>query len=197
MVVNHVTTNVGSVAPPATSGRSSTTEAAVWLSEEERATWRTLLSVHARLLSRLDAELHAAHDISLQDYEVLVHLSEVDGTCLRMAELAERLVVSPSGLTRRLDGMVRDGLVERQACLSDRRGMLAVLTPKGRAVLAAAAPTHIAGIRRLLFEPLDSKQLRQMTGSLQAIGEALVTPNRQTHEDMVKPARQTHVSSAR
>ncbi|MDQ1428942.1 MAG: hypothetical protein QOK39_2418 [Acidimicrobiaceae bacterium] len=181
MGVDEVTTIVGSVAPPATPRGTSATKTEAWLSEEERKTWRTLLSVHARLLSRLDAELHAAHDISLQDYEVLVHLSEVDGTCLRLAELAERLVVSPSGLTRRLDGMVRDGLVERQACLSDRRGMLAVLTPKGRAVLASAAPTHIAGIRRLLFEPLDRRQLRQMTGSLQAIGEALVSPSRQTH----------------
>jgi len=150
------------------------------LSNEEQATWRTLLSVNTRLQSRLDAELQAAHGISLHDYEVLVELSEADGRCLRMADLAERLVVSPSGLTRRLDGLVRDGLVERRACTSDRRGMLAVLSAAGRDTLVRASPTYVAGVRHYVFAPLDRKQLRQMTTGLQAIGEALVTPNRQT-----------------
>ncbi|HEX3541298.1 MAG TPA: MarR family transcriptional regulator [Acidimicrobiales bacterium] len=149
--------------------------APTWLSEEEQTVWRMMLAVHSRLLGRLDAELQAAHAISLNDYEVLVHLSEADGFALRMAELADRLVVSPSGLTRRLDGLVRDGLVERRACISDRRGMLAVLSPAGRKVLKEAAPTHIAGVRRLVFEPLDRKHARQLSESLMAIRDGLAT----------------------
>jgi DNA-binding MarR family transcriptional regulator len=150
------------------------------LSNEEQTAWRTLLSVNARLQSRLDAELQSAHHISLHDYEVLIELSEADGKCLRMADLAERLTVSPSGLTRRLDGLVRDGLVMRRPCTSDRRGMLAVLSDAGRDTLVRAAPTYVAGVRRYVFAPLDRKQVRQMTSGLQAIGEALVTPSRQT-----------------
>lgn len=151
-----------------------------WLSDEEQTTWRMLLSVHAGLLNRLDAELQTAHGISLHDYEVLVHLSEADGSALRMAELADRLAVSPSGLTRRLDGLVRDGLVERRACISDRRGMLAVLSSAGRASLEDAAPTHVSGVRRYVLEPLDRKQLRQMSSALQAINKKLATTKRQT-----------------
>jgi DNA-binding MarR family transcriptional regulator len=148
----------------------------MWLSDGEQAVWRMLLAVHSRLLGRLDAELQAAHAVSLNDYEVLVHLSEADGFALRMAELAERLVVSPSGLTRRLDGLVREGLVERQACISDRRGMLAVLSSAGRAVLKEAAPTHVAGVRRYVFDSLDRKQLRQLTIGLAAVSQSLATP---------------------
>jgi DNA-binding MarR family transcriptional regulator len=178
--VVYSTGNVTVVAPSAPSQGISATQAALLLSNEEQAAWRTLLSVNARLQSRLDAELQAAHKISLHDYEVLVQLSEADGMSLRMADLAERLIVSPSGLTRRLDGLVREGLVERRACTSDRRGMLAVLSAAGREVLVSAAPTYVAGVRRYVFAPLDRKQLRQMTTGLQAIGEALVTTTRQT-----------------
>jgi DNA-binding MarR family transcriptional regulator len=146
-----------------------------WLSEAEQKAWRTMVSVHARLVSRLDAELLAAHDLSLRDYEVLVHLSEADGFALRMAELADLLVVSPSGLTRRLDGLVRDGLVRRQACLSDRRGTLAVLSAAGRAALEDAGPTHVAGVRRYVFDPLTRHQLMQLSSSLHAMKDVLAT----------------------
>lgn len=144
-----------------------------WLTDQEQEAWRTMIAVHARLVSRLDAELQAAHGISLRDYEVLVHLSEAEGGALRMAELAELLVVSPSGLTRRLDGLVRDGLVKRQACLSDRRGTLAVLSLVGHAALENAAPTYVAGVRRYVFEALDQDQLDQLAATLRSLTEAL------------------------
>src|SRR5262245_16025581 len=126
-----------------------------WLDAEQQEAWRTLLRVHGRLLARLDAELQADHAISLPDYEVLVHLSEAPARQLRMAELADRLLLSPSGLTRRLDGLVRDGLVERLACPSDRRGSLAALTQTGLDRLEKAAPTHVAGVRRYVIDRLD------------------------------------------
>jgi DNA-binding MarR family transcriptional regulator len=144
-----------------------------WLDPEEQEAWRTLITVHSRLLGRLDAELQACHGISLPDYEVLVHLSEAPGQDLRMAELAERLSLSPSGLTRRLDGLVRDGLVERRACPSDRRGSLAVLTPIGLAALEQAAPTHVEGVRRYLIDRLERDELLDLATAFESVGQAL------------------------
>lgn len=144
-----------------------------WLDVTEQQAWRTLIEVHSRLVAQLDAELQAGHDISLPDYEVLVHLSEAPGGELRMAELAGRLLLSPSGLTRRLDGLVADGIVERKACPSDRRGSLAVLTPRGRALLEEAAPTHVEGVRRFVIEPLSREQLLDLSEALGQIGRTL------------------------
>ncbi|MDQ1357666.1 MAG: hypothetical protein QOJ52_2498 [Acidimicrobiaceae bacterium] len=151
-----------------------------WLSDDEQEVWRIMVAVHARLVARLDTDLQAAHKISLRDYEVLVQLSEAEDFALRMAELADRLFVSPSGLTRRLDGLVRDGYVKRQACLSDRRGTLAVLSAEGHAILKQAAPTHVAGVRRYVFDPVERKQLYQLSTSLRSINSALDTANKQT-----------------
>jgi DNA-binding MarR family transcriptional regulator len=161
-----------------------------WLDEEQQRAWRTLINVHGRLLSQLDAELQGAHELSLPDYEVLVHLSEAPDASLRMAELAERLLLSPSGLTRRLDGLVREGLVERRACPSDRRGTLAVLTSAGLERLKEAAPTHVAGVRRYVIEPLTRDQLIQLTRSLDRIDQAL-------HDDsVIWPLKRSGPSSA-
>jgi DNA-binding MarR family transcriptional regulator len=149
-----------------------------WLTEEEHDVWRMMVAVHARLVARLDLELQTEHSISLRDYEVLVQLSEADGAALRMVELADRLVVSPSGLTRRLDGLVREGLVRRQACLSDRRGTLAVLSTAGWALLERAAPTHVAGVRRYVFDALKDDQRPQLTACLRAMSGALAPNSR-------------------
>jgi DNA-binding MarR family transcriptional regulator len=144
-----------------------------WLDAEEQQAWRTFINVHGRLLAQLDAELEGAHELSLPDYEVLVHLSEAPEHSLRMAELADRLLLSPSGLTRRLDGLVREGLVERRACPSDRRGTLAVLTSAGMARLEEAAPTHAAGVRRYMIDPLSRDELLRLASSLGRIDRAL------------------------
>ena len=125
-----------------------------WLTESEQLVWRRLLAVECRLRERLDRELQEAHGMSLGDYDVLVHLSEAEGGSLRMSELAERLLLSRSGLTRRVDGLVRAGWVERKACPDDGRGSLAVLTPAGFEQLRAAAPTHVSGVRRYLIDVL-------------------------------------------
>lgn len=150
-----------------------------WLDADQQEAWRTLLSVHGRLLARLDAELQASDAISLPDYEVLVHLSEAPGQQLRMAELADRLLLSPSGLTRRLDGMVREGLVERRACPSDRRGSLAVLTRTGLTKLEDAAPTHVEGVRRYLIDRLERDELLDLAAAFESIGEGLEEARRQ------------------
>jgi len=144
-----------------------------WLSQQEQDIWRVMVAVHTRLVARMDAELISRHGISLRDYEVLVQLSEADEAKLRMAELAERLFVSPSGLTRRLDGLVRSGYVKRQVCLSDRRGMLAVLSTSGWEIMRQAAPTHLASVRRYVFDPLEGRQLYQLSETLRAMSGAL------------------------
>lgn len=129
-------------------------ETVEWLSETEQAAWRQLLLVQSELRERLDSELRSAHGLSLGDYGVLVHLAEAGPGGLRMSELAERILLSRSGLTRRIDTLTRHGLVARQPCPDDGRGAMALLTPAGAEKLAAAAPTHVAGVRRYLIDVL-------------------------------------------
>ena len=133
-----------------------------WLDPEEQRVWRAFLRVQSRLNAQLDAELVAGNGLNLGDYEVLVHLSEAPGRSLRMAELASRLLLSPSGLTRRIDGLVRDGLVARQACPSDGRGSFAVLTDAGFERLSVAAVTHVEGVRRYRHRSPRGPRPRQL-----------------------------------
>jgi DNA-binding MarR family transcriptional regulator len=131
-----------------------TVEPVPWLTENEQHVWRLLLAVESRLRDRLDSELRTIHDVSLGDYAVLVNLSEAAGQALRMSELADRLVISRSGLTRRVDAMERRGLVRRRPCPEDGRGSMAELTSAGFDLLRRAAPTHVAGVRRYLVDVL-------------------------------------------
>ncbi|MGH9076459.1 MAG: MarR family winged helix-turn-helix transcriptional regulator [Acidimicrobiales bacterium] len=144
-----------------------------WLDQEEQSLWRALVAVHAHLLARLDEELVAAGGVSLGEFEVMVNLSEAPGRSLRMAELATRLALSPSGLTRRVDGLVRQRMVERRACPSDARGSLAVLTDEGMAQLAVAAPAHVVGVRRYLIDPLPGPARAGLAAGLARIQLAL------------------------
>jgi DNA-binding MarR family transcriptional regulator len=144
-----------------------------WLDDLEMQAWRSLLGAHSRLMSRLDAELQASQGMSVSDYGVLVQLSEADGGRLRMSELADRLLLSPSGLTRRLDGLVHAGLVDRARCPTDRRGAYAVLTDAGRARLEEAAPDHVEQVRRHFVDRLNRRQLE---GLVDALDKVAATP---------------------
>ena len=144
-----------------------------WLTEAEMAAWRNFISAFGPLMDALDADL-AAHGLTLGDYEVLVHLSEAEDQRMRMCDLAAALRLSPSGLTRRLDGLVRHGLVERRASPTDRRVMHAHLTPKGLALLQRAAPDHVASVRRHLLEPLDTGQIEQLAAIFGAVRSRLL-----------------------
>ncbi|MDE3086651.1 MAG: MarR family transcriptional regulator [Acidobacteriota bacterium] len=140
-----------------------------WLDDVEMRAWRSLLGAHRRLLHRLDAELQATQGMSVADYGVLVELSEAESGQMRMSELAERMLLSPSGLTRRLDTLVRSGLVERVRCPTDRRGAFAVLTAAGRERLARAAPDHVDQVRRNFVDRLSRQQLVTLAGALEAV----------------------------
>lgn len=157
-------------------------EAVRWLSESEQRVWRALLCVHARVSDQLESELKAHHGLSLADYDVLVALSEAPGGRLRMAGLADRLLISRSGITRRVDQLARRGLVQRLPCPGDRRGTLTALSPAGLAALREAAPTHVRGVRRYLLDPLmsagtdaggDLSGLEGLTAALTRIEAAL------------------------
>ncbi|MDA8374015.1 MAG: MarR family transcriptional regulator [Actinomycetota bacterium] len=138
-----------------------------WLDALEQLAWRRLLRTNALLLSRLDAELVAAHSMTLAEYEVLVHLSEAEGNQLRMSALAELALVSRSGLTRRVESMAARGLVSKEICPSDRRGMIAHLTGLGRKRLEEAVPTHVAGVRRYLLAGLSKRDVGELARLLE------------------------------
>src|SRR3954453_7769467 len=116
---------------------SPTARGANWLRPDEMLAWRSYAETNADLLAALERDLSST-GLDLGDYQVLVFLSESPERALRMCDLAGRLQLSPSGLTRRLDGLVRAGLVQRRGSDSDRRVMLAALTPKGVRALEEA-----------------------------------------------------------
>ncbi len=135
--------------------------AATWLSDREQLAWRSFIGTMPELTTAFESDL-APHGLTMGDYEVLVHLSEADDNRLRMCDLAASLRLSPSGLTRRLDGMVSSGWVERAACSGDRRVMYAHLTTAGRKKMESAAPDHVASVRRHFIEPLGADGVRRL-----------------------------------
>ncbi|HEY6531391.1 MAG TPA: MarR family transcriptional regulator [Acidimicrobiales bacterium] len=140
-----------------------------WLDDEEMAAWRGMIEAYEDVKASLAADLLDQHGINDGDYAVLVNLSEVPGERLRMCDLATRLHLSPSGITRRLDGMVAHGLVAREPSTDDRRVMLAVLTPKGKALLEAAAPDHVESVRRHFMDHLSRTQIRNLANAFAAV----------------------------
>jgi DNA-binding MarR family transcriptional regulator len=143
-----------------------------WLDPEEMAAWRAYVETVFELNAALEADL-AEHGLTLGDYQVLVFLSEAEGRAMRMCDLATQLQLSPSGLTRRLDGLVRAGVVERRPSETDRRVMLAVLTHKGSADLAKAAPTHVESVRARILDRIDRGDLAAMERIFTAVHDGL------------------------
>lgn len=133
-----------------------------WLTETEQTAWRNFVTTMPDLDAAFEADV-AVHGITMGDYTVLVFLSEADEQQLRMCDLAASLRLSPSGLTRRLDGMVKAGWVDRSACSSDRRVMYARLTAAGMEKMNAAAPDHVKSVRRHFFEPLGDEGVQQLS----------------------------------
>ena len=126
------------------------------LAPEELAAWRGLLRVHSALVKALDAELLAGHELPLTSYEVLINLQAAPDRRRRMAELAEGVLLSRSGMTRLVDRLERDGMLRREECPDDGRGFFAVLTDEGQRVLADARPTHLEGVRRRFLGRLST-----------------------------------------
>ena len=119
------------------------------------AAWHALIRGHGGMMRKLEAELQAAHGLSLAAYEVLAHVSEAPDRRLRMSDLTTCSQLSPSGLTRLVDKLVRDGLVERVRCAADARVVYAALTERGLEQLEAAYPTHLRGVRAHAIDRWD------------------------------------------
>jgi DNA-binding MarR family transcriptional regulator len=136
------------------------------LDEREMSAWHALMRTHAKIARVLDAELESEQGLSLPAYEVLAHLSEAPGRQLRMSDLAAFAVLTPSGLTRLVDKLVRDGLVERARCATDARVVYAVITVDGLRRLKAAYPTHLRGVREHLINRLEPHQIDAIADAL-------------------------------
>ena len=143
-----------------------------WLNDNETVAWRTYIETAGDLSTALEKDL-MSHGLTLGDYQVLVYLSESGDHAMRMCDLADSLQLSPSGLTRRLDGLVASGYVTRQPSEVDRRVMMAVLTADGRTKLEQAAPDHVDSVRRHIFDHLDESQVAALGTIFEAISKGL------------------------
>jgi DNA-binding MarR family transcriptional regulator len=148
-----------------------------WLDGRQQRAWRAFLVGTTLLMDRLDRELREQHRLSLPEYEILVRLSEADGHRLRMAVLADSVSHSRSRVTHTVSRMEATGLVARDACLSDGRGVEAVLTDEGRRALVEAAPTHVAGVRRLLVDLVDDEDFDAVGRVFDAVTDGLIDSN--------------------
>jgi DNA-binding MarR family transcriptional regulator len=129
-----------------------------WLTADEQQAWRAYLRAGSLLTARLNRLLQADCGLSLPEYEVLVQLSEAPEGKLRPFQLGLALDWEQSRLSHMLSRMSRRGFVVRQDCAGDRRGADVVLTAAGRAAIESAAPGHVAAVRRLVFDQMDSER---------------------------------------
>jgi len=133
------------------------------------APWRAFLLAHARVSRRLDEELRAEHDVSIAEYDALLTIAQAPGRRIRMGQLAEQVLLSKSGVTRLIDRLVVDGLVARDACLSDARGAEAVLTDRGLARLRAASRTHLRGINEHFLAVVETDDLEALERAMTSV----------------------------
>lgn len=132
-------------------------------------TWRAFIRACSQVTRALEAGLQADGGLSLAGYGLLSMLSEAPGRSLRMSVLADELGLTRSAITRLVDRLVAEGLVERAACPSDARGALAHLTDAGFACLESAYPAHLAQVRELFFDRLTPEQTRVLAAALGAL----------------------------
>ncbi|MGH7704258.1 MAG: MarR family winged helix-turn-helix transcriptional regulator [Candidatus Dormibacteria bacterium] len=140
---------------------------------EELAAWQAFLRAHTVITRALERQLIAAHRLPLAEYDVLVQLRGAEGGALRMAQLADRVLLSRSGLTRLVERLERNGLVHRQACPSDARGAYAVITESGRELLEAASPGHLQAVHAHFVEPLARSQIEPLQHALEQLVAAV------------------------
>ena len=136
--------------------------------------WVRLLRAHSALTRSLSADLVRGHGLTINDYEVLLHLARAPDRRLRRVDLAERLLLTASGITRLLDGLERSGFVAKGQCESDARVTYAVLTDEGLAKLADASETHVGGIRDVFENRFSEDELETLSRLLAKLPEAEV-----------------------
>ncbi|MEU5904640.1 MarR family transcriptional regulator [Micromonospora sp. NPDC047527] len=144
-----------------------------WLDPDEQRTWRAFLTASRALMDTLDRELQRDAGMPHAYYEILVRLSEAPGRQLRMSDLAEVTGSSRSRLSHAVARLETAGWVRREDCPTDRRGQVALLTEAGYATLSAAAPGHVEGVRRHLFDALSPAQVDQLRRISETLAEHL------------------------
>lgn len=138
----------------------------VLTTQTSTAVFSRLIRAHASLSRELSARLITEHGLTINDYEALLHLAHADEHGMKRVDLAEKLMLTPSGVTRLLDGLERDGWVRKGQCDSDARVTYAVLTNEGRERLESAGRTHIAQIREIFESRYSADELEQLVDLL-------------------------------
>ncbi|NUT97602.1 MAG: MarR family transcriptional regulator [Saccharothrix sp.] len=155
-----------------------------WLNADEQRIWRGFMTAVTKFTEHLDRQLQRDSRMPVAYYEILVALSEAPDRSLRMSELALVCHSSRSRLSHAVARLEKEGWVQRQACPSDRRGSIAVLTDRGFAVLDAAAPGHVTAVREHLFDVLTPEQLRSLAEISEAIEKGLRTECAQVRAEL-------------
>lgn len=148
-----------------------------WLDPAQQTDWRAFLVGSTLLMDTLDRELRSAHGISLGEYEILVRLSETPDRTLRMAQIADSMRHSRSRVTHTVTRMEKAGLIRRESAAGDKRGVEAVMTPEGWALLEAAAHTHVTGVREHFVDLADPADFQAMGRVMNAVSDRLVVEN--------------------
>ena len=138
---------------------STSTESTTRTATGRLDAWVSFLRAHAAITRELSAQLQRLHGLTLNDYEVLLHLARADGGRMRRVDLAESVILTASGITRLLDGLERSGFVCKETCASDRRVSYAKLTPAGVAKLREAGKSHLADIDELFLARYSGSEL--------------------------------------
>ncbi|HRE01747.1 MAG TPA: MarR family transcriptional regulator [Ilumatobacteraceae bacterium] len=147
-----------------------------WLSEREERAWRALQFMQMRLEGALARQLVADSGLSYPDYLVLIALTDQPDGRMRLFELADVLGWEKSRASHQVGRMVGRGLVDKERCHSDRRGFYVVLTASGRRTIEAAAPEHVATVRRLFVDRITAEQLDVVGDAAEAVLAALDEP---------------------
>ena len=143
-----------------------------WLTDAEQCAWRTYLDVNRMLTYQMEKDLQP-FGLTNNDYEILVNLSEAPEMRLRMSDLATATLQSKSRLSHQITRMENAGLVRRENCESDRRGLYAVLTDQGMETMRKVAPHHVESVRKHFIDLLTSEALTDMHASLRPVAEQL------------------------
>lgn len=143
-----------------------------WLNSAEQRSWRNFIEATNRLTSCLDKTLRSETGLTMDDYEILVHLSEAEEGRLRMSDLADQILTSRSRLTYRVDGLEKRGLVMRAPCPSDGRAIHAHLTEEGWRKLRVAAPIHVTSVREHLLDHFDEAEFQHLGEQMRRLVKA-------------------------
>ncbi|HET9848967.1 MAG TPA: MarR family transcriptional regulator [Candidatus Dormibacteraeota bacterium] len=139
------------------------------LKPTEFRAWQAFLDAQATVLRRLEADLVAADGMTLAEFDVLIQLRLAADRRLRMTDLSERVRLSPSGVTRLVDRLAREGLIKRLRCASDRRGTWAILTAAGRERIDRVTPIHLRGVRDYFARRISSGQMSNLAAALEGV----------------------------